>query len=413
MTAVKCGTGIRYGDFPLGASGCLIAFRDSPERVMILTAGHVVLPSAAQQNDPVFSASGQQLGVLRGWTGFGGPTTTDAAVIWVDPALVSPEIVGLGAPTGVNLSPQVGDVVRLYPRPDGAPVRTGKISRKGVPIDINLHGPDWAQPLTYQDQIMVSPQISQGGDSGAVVLDVQGRVVGMVVAGSAATDETVVTPIGAILDHPDFKGRMDVLGQIPAGAISPAAALAQAKLEAPLPKAITASGFGALVPGGFFSDDPNDLKVPRSIRSNNPGALNYSNWQASRPGYVGKTQPDGSADHNVTTIYRTPEHGAASWFHLLSAIYGFGAAGSFTLKALAAHYAGQASGSAVDAYVKGWTAASKGGLTAASSIDAGDDAQMLVLGKAMFAHEAGRPSPVHDDQILYAIAHERKGDMPG
>ena len=67
--------------------------------------------------------------------------------------------------------------------------------------------------------------------------------------------------------------------------------------------------FGSLVPGGFFSADPDDLNVHRSIRTNNPGALNFSSWQKSRLGYVGITQPDNSPDHNVTTIYRTPEHG--------------------------------------------------------------------------------------------------------
>src|SRR5262245_45962999 len=69
---------------------------------------------------------------------------------------------------------------------------------------------------------------------------------------------------------------------------------------------------GCLVPGGAFRADPMDLSCPRSIRTNNPGALNFSDWQTSRPGFIGKTQPDGSANHNVTTIYRTPEHGIAS-----------------------------------------------------------------------------------------------------
>src|SRR5262249_21735091 len=64
--------------------------------------------------------------------------------------------------------------------------------------------------------------------------------------------------------------------------------------------------FDSLVPEGFFSHDPDDLSVRRSIRTNNPGALNYSAWQKNVRGYVGITPPDNSPNHNRTTIYRTP-----------------------------------------------------------------------------------------------------------
>ena len=65
-------------------------------------------------------------------------------------------------------------------------------------------------------------------------------------------------------------------------------------------------GYGSLVPGGFFSADPEDMHVPRSVRTNNPGALNISAWQKERRGFVGVTPPDSAG--NKTTIYRTPEH---------------------------------------------------------------------------------------------------------
>lgn len=420
--SVKCGTGVRYGQYSPGSLGCLVAFRDSPERVMALTARHVVLPSQAKQNDPIYAATGQHLGILRGWTAGGAQVAADAAVVWVDPALVSPEIEGLGAPTGVNLTPKVGDVVRLCPLAPATTVRTARISRTGASVEAKIRGPNWSRLATYKDHILISPLVSQGGDSGSVVLDVQGRVVGMVVAGSAATNETVVTPIGAILNHPDFQGRMDVLSALPADAVSPADALTAAKAasawlstEVGLDKPVeTGAGitYASLVPGGFFSADPWDLSVPRAIRTNNPGALNFLPWQQQRPGYVGKSQPDGSANQNVTTIYRTPEHGVASWFRLLTVGYKFGSTGSFSLKALAARYAGASAGPVVDNYVKGWVAHSKGGLSATSMIDAGDDAAMLVLARAMFNHEAGQESPLHDDQILYAMARERAGNLP-
>jgi hypothetical protein len=42
--------------------------------------------------------------------------------------------------------------------------------------------------------------------------------------------------------------------------------------------------FTALVNGGFYSSEPDNLKILRGIRSNNPGAINNSDWQRIRPG---------------------------------------------------------------------------------------------------------------------------------
>lgn len=169
--------------------------------------------------------------------------------------------------------------------------------------------------------------------------------------------------------------------------------------------------YGSLVPGGFFSSDPFDLHVHRSIRTNNPGALNITSWQKLRKGYAGVTQPDNSPDRNKTTIYRTPEHGVAAWFYLLNSLYRVGH--SFSLGDLALHYAGgNASQSAIDAYVQGWARWSGGSLDAQSRMDADSTGDMLKLGKAMFSHEAAMITPLHDDQIIYGIEHERDGTLP-
>jgi hypothetical protein len=37
---------------------------------------------------------------------------------------------------------------------------------------------------------------------------------------------------------------------------------------------------------------------------------------------------------------------------------------------------------------------------------------MLKLSVAMFSHEAGEETPIHPDQITYAIAHEMAGTLP-
>jgi D-alanyl-D-alanine carboxypeptidase len=164
------------------------------------------------------------------------------------------------------------------------------------------------------------------------------------------------------------------------------------------------------VPKGFYSDNPDDHSVPRSIRTNNPGALNISGWQKTRQGFVGVTEPDQSG--NQTTIYRTPEHGIGAWFHLLSVIYGFGKKPSFRIGELAQRYSGRDSGAVVDAYVAGWSGNSHGTINAQTDISLADDAQTLNLSRAMFRHEAGKESPLHDDQISYAVVHERDGTLP-
>ena len=168
--------------------------------------------------------------------------------------------------------------------------------------------------------------------------------------------------------------------------------------------------YGSLVPGGFYSSDPYNQSVPRAIRTNNPGALNYSKWQSIRKGFAGVTPADNAG--NVTTIYRTPEHGVAAWYHLLAAIYGFGATPTFTLLQLAQRYAGASSGSAVSAYIAGWTHWSQGALTQTSTLAASNPSQMLVLAKAMFSHEAGRSTPVQDQQIIFGIQNEQAGTLP-
>jgi hypothetical protein len=170
--------------------------------------------------------------------------------------------------------------------------------------------------------------------------------------------------------------------------------------------------FRSLTPNGFFSSTPNDTSIKRSIRTNNPGALNISNWQKNFPGYVGVTQPDHAG--NVTAIYVTPEHGVAAWYNLLTDRYGYGETGSVTLVNLARKYAGASSTTApaVTAYVRGWRRCSNNVLNANSVTHLDDDAEVLLLARAMFCHEIGAPSPLHDDQIITGVSLKRAGDLP-
>ncbi|HUI94181.1 MAG TPA: hypothetical protein VLX44_00380 [Xanthobacteraceae bacterium] len=161
--------------------------------------------------------------------------------------------------------------------------------------------------------------------------------------------------------------------------------------------------------GGFFSADPDSSK-PRSIRTNNPGAMDVTDWQKTRVGFVGNTPDDGHG--NKTTIYSAPEYGIAAWYFLLANRYGFGD-GSFTIGDLARKYAGPgAPQSNVDNYVSAWTTFSNPQLSAASVVQMTDDGQMLNLARALFTNESGRPMPFADQQILFGIQHERNKTLP-
>ncbi|WP_313336705.1 peptidoglycan-binding domain-containing protein [Sphingobium yanoikuyae] len=169
--------------------------------------------------------------------------------------------------------------------------------------------------------------------------------------------------------------------------------------------------YRSLTPDGIFSSTPFDLSQRRSLRTNNPGALNVSAWQRAFPGFVGETQPDFAG--NRTSIYVTPEHGIAAWHHLMTNRYGFGAKGKFMLAELARRYAGvpSADGPAVKAYLKGW-AHHAPNLSGDRELSLDLDADMLLLAKGMFGHEFGGKSPWKDDQVLTALELVRTGKLP-
>jgi D-alanyl-D-alanine carboxypeptidase len=165
--------------------------------------------------------------------------------------------------------------------------------------------------------------------------------------------------------------------------------------------------FGCLVANGWFSAAPDDDSVNRAIRTNNPGALDFTDWQHNRQGYVGKTLPDSAG--NETTIYQTPEHGIAAWYFLLRDIYGFDTTGAFDLQTLAKKYAGaDATSVQIKSYLDGWNKWSNGTLHPDTVIHLLDNSEMMSLAKALFAHEAGAFSPLCEAQIMYGFDIERK-----
>lgn len=224
MGTFICGDRLRYGRFEEGSSGCLVRFNAFPDRMLMLTAGHVVLPTFAQQGDAIVDDdTGDLIGRLFSWTSIDGDPTADAALVWVDPSIVSPAIRGLGVPRGVNMNPAVGEQIFIAPPEGQQQARTTTIKAVNRDIDVLVAGPGWADApvITYRRQILTNAAISQGGDSGAIALDAQGRVVGMVVA-TSLLEGTVITPIAPILANAAWGGlQLELVDALPTDAKAP------------------------------------------------------------------------------------------------------------------------------------------------------------------------------------------------
>ncbi len=97
----------------------------------------------------------------------------------IDPAVVTPELIGLGTILGVGVA-ELGARIRKSGRTTG--VTEGEILQVDVTADVQ-YGPGWAR---FADQVMAG-SMSRGGDSGSAVLDAEGRMVGLLFAGSERT----------------------------------------------------------------------------------------------------------------------------------------------------------------------------------------------------------------------------------
>jgi hypothetical protein len=106
------------------------------------------------------------------------------------PDLVNPDILGIGVPAGVGHA-TLGTQVQKSGRTTGH--TRGTILQVDVTASIN-YGEHMA---VFTNQLMAGA-MSQGGDSGSLVLDLHSQAVGLLFAGSPAT--TLINPIELVLD---------------------------------------------------------------------------------------------------------------------------------------------------------------------------------------------------------------------
>ncbi|CCD96014.1 Peptidoglycan-binding domain 1 protein (modular protein) [Bradyrhizobium sp. ORS 375] len=158
--------------------------------------------------------------------------------------------------------------------------------------------------------------------------------------------------------------------------------------------------YRSLVPGGYFSANPFDRSTPVSIRCNNPGAVNGAAWERQYPGYVDTVE---TTPGNKTTIFEAPEFGVAVWWELLRR---YSVSGADTVGKIITKYGG---GQDYSNYLQFVTR--KTGFSPRKKVPLDDIGVLSAFGKAMFQYEAGRPTPLLDEQIEYGLRLGRsKGD---
>lgn len=167
--------------------------------------------------------------------------------------------------------------------------------------------------------------------------------------------------------------------------------------------------YRALVPGGFFSSNPEGTIVngkrtpPVSIRMNNFGAINGEAdgkpiaWIRAFPGYLRSivTTPG-----NATAVFETPEQGVAAWWELLRR-YRNSATPARTISQIIRRYGG--SGQDYGEYVASVSQRMHASPSTEIIIDGSDDVTLLAFAKAMAREEAGRDTPLSDDQLRYGF----------
>lgn len=225
MRPARPGVSIGHYQITAGTFGCLV---QRGGQTYILSNNHVLANSnAAQLGDSILQpgpydggSSADQIATLEQFVpiGFGGsvpgcsplaflmrllglaPTpkinepgnnTVDCAIAKpLSADLVDPDILNIGLPSGVGTA-TLGTQVQKSGR------TTGHTQDQITQIDVTVSVVYGSQVAVFTNQLMAGA-MSQGGDSGSAVLDMDKRVVGLLFAGSDTT--TIMNPIQLVLD---------------------------------------------------------------------------------------------------------------------------------------------------------------------------------------------------------------------
>lgn len=178
---------LQPGPYDGGTQGDIIAKLDSYSPLLLEGGEPLSLPRTSKTLGPVLKAVGVVVAVR-----------TRRVANQVDCALAKPversdvtaEILDIGKPTGFTQA-TLGTPLRKSGRTTG--YREGTVTHIDATVKVSYG--DRGEGL-FTDQILAGP-MSEGGDSGAAVLDRSNRVVGLLFAGSEST--TVINPIDEVL----------------------------------------------------------------------------------------------------------------------------------------------------------------------------------------------------------------------
>ena len=182
------GASIGHYKITAGTLGCLVKDKKTG-KTMILSNNHVLANSnEAKKGDAILqpgAADGgkikkDKIAELERWVkiGFGRTANTvDAAVaLPLNDKDVSPEISSIGIPKGM-VKGKVGLVIQKTGRTTDHTL--GEVRDINATVRVDYDG----QTALFRNQIMTSA-MSQGGDSGSLILDQKRRAVGLLFAGS-------------------------------------------------------------------------------------------------------------------------------------------------------------------------------------------------------------------------------------
>jgi tape measure domain-containing protein len=167
-----------------------------------------------------------------------------------------------------------------------------------------------------------------------------------------------------------------------------------------------AASLAALLKGAIPAN-AYDKSIPASIRTNNPGAMWFAEWQ-KKYGVLGKQNlADGLGQGNNIGMFPTPEAGAAAQFELLQR---YGAKGWDLRKAITTWSGGNSS----DQYVN--SVAGKLGMSPDAKIGAlmGDQTSATRLAQYMAQQEAGKVYPMSKQQWgnAWQLYQQQSGQNP-
>ncbi|MGZ9221394.1 MAG: trypsin-like serine protease [Anaerolineales bacterium] len=225
MRPARPGVSIGHYQITAGTLGCLV-HRNG--QVYILSNNHVLANSNdGQLGDAILQpgphdggTSADQIGTLEQFVpvGFGistgcgcspfafllrllgaakpmvnepGNNTVDCAIAKpLSADLVNPDILNIGIPSGVGTA-TLGTAVQKSGR------TTGHTTDQITQLDVTVSVAYGSKIAVFKNQLMAGA-MSQGGDSGSAVLDMDKQVVGLLFAGSNTT--TIMNPIQFVLD---------------------------------------------------------------------------------------------------------------------------------------------------------------------------------------------------------------------